>query len=245
MINRIVEMLLLGILVFNPIMETIKKESLEKLTYIDMFRKMDGFTQGLIILIIQASIYIVYYCVTSIAARGIKFSSNITTSIENEYYGTNFSLIYFDEIQAEETKDFLRKLQITIKISYYNKLHRKLISRLLKNLYIYYEIERDDITLQSQDRNAEETEFGIKYSLNNFINKHLSKNDEGNYTINIRALLGFEKEFARDNNEEEYIYPRILTKDKKESRIAKLLIKNSLENHKIKVIINRKEEVNE
>lgn len=237
MIPQFFGIIALIFLTWNPIMENLKELSIEKASEL---LKSNGLFQGVFIASIPTLINVIYAILVWIFLN-IRFNLKITSDIKNEYYATDFSLIYFDENKNEETKDFCRKLKILIKIEYYNKICTRVILFLFKNLYIYYEIERDDISLRSRDRNAIETQKGIKYSLNNLLDKHIIKNSEGSYETAMHVLLSFEKNATRNNEEDEYIYPRILKKNGKESIIAKIFIKKELKKHRIKIIIKKKE----
>lgn len=238
MLTKIIEIILVGFLVYSSIADKITQKVEEVSFNIEFLRGLDGISQGLIVVLIQTIALIIAHRSVQLFSKIFTFKLTIVTGIKNNYYGTNFTLISYDEKLNEETIDKERKLSIEIKIHCITKSLKPILAFFIKDLYLYYELKRNDIKLKSFDKNAEKTENGIRYSLNNLVEKHMLEKDEVSYEVKMTALLSFDKPNTKDNDEILYIYPKLYNKDKKVTIFSKFLLKE-IENHKIKVIIKK------
>lgn len=238
MLAKMVEVILLGFLTYSSILDKVTKNG-EKVFDLEFFRGLDGIAQSSIVVLIQILAFFVAYFFIQVFSKIFAFKLGIVTEIKNNFYGTNFTLISYDEKPKEETIDKERKLNIKIKIDCVTKCLKCIFAFFIKDLYLYYELKRDDIKLKSFDKNAEKTANGIRYSLNNLVEKHMLEKSEVSYEVEMTAILSFDKSNTKDNNEVLYIYPRLYNKNKKVTLFSKYFLKKNFEDHKIKVIIKK------
>lgn len=239
MLAKMIEVILLGFLTYSSILDKVTQNG-EKVFDLEFFRGLDGITQSSIVVLIQIVAFTIAYFLIQIFSKIFAFKLGIITEIKNNFYGTNFTLISYDEEPNEETIDKERRLNIKIKIECITKCLKCIFAFFIKDLYLYYELKRDDIKLRSFDKNAEKTANGIRYSLNNLVEKHMLEKDKVSYEVDMTAILSFDKPNTKDNNEVLYIYPRLYNKEKKPTFFSKYLLKKNFEDHKIKVIIKRR-----
>lgn len=244
MIAKIVEMLLLFAIIYSSVLSKI--EETQPFNYVldlDFFRSLDGIAQGSIVALIQGIAFVVVYLAINIVSKFFTFKLLISSNTKNKFYNTNFTFLSYDEENNDETIDKERKLNFLIEVKYLNKISKSFFAWLMKDLYLYYELERNDITLRSFNRDVESIEKGIRYPLNTFIEKHILKTEKSEYDVSIVGVLSFNKKLAQENDEVEYIYPRLLNKIGKETLISKYFFKKNLENHQIKVVIKKNNEL--
>lgn len=221
---RILEFLLLVLIIKTP-------------TLLTKVTEMSGFEQSSLIVWIQGISFIIFTLLLSLKNL-FQCNIKIESETKNRFYNTDFSVIFFKE-NGDVTKDFEREININIRINYINKVYVKFLSILLKDLYLCYELERDDITIRSNTLDVEGTYRGIKYPLNVVIKKHLNKSDKSEIEIGILAKIVVSNIENYVDDQIEIIYPEILTKDNKKIFFRRLFLKSELKTYKFKVKIER------
>lgn len=200
----------------------------------------NGFFQSSIIVILQGLAFAIYTLLLSIQ-KWISSKVSIQVKILNDFYNTNFSVIFLGT--KEQTRDFERKLKIEIKIKYICNISTWFIKKAIKGVYLFLELERDDITITSKDRYVTQTYRGIKVSLEDIMLNHIAKSNKTNIDLQIYAYISLTDIDLVNNNEELIIYPQFLDFEGKNIKIFKrIFFKSSVENYKFKLKVAEKKE---
>lgn len=200
MIIKILEVILLFICIkYAPIFNILEEQN--------------GFIQSTAVVWVQAFSFFIY-TLLMIGSKFIYSKIKIYIKVLNDFYNTNFSMIYLKS-DKKITKDFERKLRIELRIEYINNFILSILKRIIKDLFLSFEINRDDVTISSNDRYVIKTQYGIKVPLEKILSSHLEKTNKTKFNMEIYANIILHNESYIENNEEIIIYPQVLNKKNK------------------------------
>lgn len=223
--REILGLILLGICIFST-------------SIYNLIEKQDGFSQSTIIILVQTISYIL--CIIGQAfIKNFKSKVNLDIKVLNDFYNTDFSVIYLNK-QKKVTEDFERKIRIEFKINYTKKLFPLVIfNKIIDGVVISFEIERDDVTLQSVDRYVISTQHGINIPLKKILASHIGKTTETEFPLEVYAYIILTSDSIYENNEEIIIYPQILNKDGKKIFFRRFFIKSLIKSYKFKLKLEK------
>lgn len=226
---------------FIKILETTILILIMKIPFVySRLQEENGFYQSSIVVILQALAFAIYTLLIHIQ-KWVKSKILVQVKILNNFYNTNFSVIFLRT--KERTRDFERKLRIEIKINYISKISNFFIKKTIKGVYLFLELERDDVSITSKDRYVSPTYRGIRISLEDILLNHITKSNNTNILLEIYANIKLDDVNLVNNNEEIIIYPQFLDFEGKEiGKLKKIFLKPLVENYRFKLKIDGKNE---
>lgn len=224
MIIKILEIILLfGCIKYTPIFSILKEQN--------------GFIQSTVVVWVQAFSFFIYILLMVIS-KFIYSKIKVEIKMLNDFYNTNFSVIYLKET-GELTSDFERKIRIELKIEYISNLGTTILKKIMNGVSIFLEIDRNDITISSNDKYVIKTQYGVKIPLDEILNSHFEKTNKTKFDIEIYMNIALHNKSYVENNEEVIIYPLILDKQNKKIFFRKIFLKFLSENYRFKLKLEK------
>ncbi len=204
--------------------------------YIKIFEyvgKQNGFIQSSIIVWIQGFALAIYTLLLFIYNL-IKSKLKIEVRILNDFYNTNFSVVYLKS-DGQLTKDFERKIRFEIKINYTNRWFLPVFKTIIKNTIVSFELNREDVTINSNDRYVRKTQHGIQIPLEDILTSHIVNTNKTEFSMEIFANIVVDKYCSNQNNEEIIIYPQLLTNKNRKIYFKKIFLHFFSETYRFKL----------